>query len=110
MEHVEGRMIETVKCIDGRQLHGEFFTHLLRETGWNDMLNIHKFQVIQNFKDEIVWTICSQNEPDKKQIEIMDSYLSKLFKKVEYNFTEDIAPEKGKFLYLKSNLSNTDEI
>jgi len=102
-----GREIETINAKDDRPLHGEFFTHLLNESGWNDRFKIYQFQVVQEKQYQIKWKIVCNNQPNEKQIKKFISYISHLFDQIEIVFVDEIPSEKsGKYRYLISKLSD----
>lgn len=107
IKRIEGRISDVLATPTGKFVHLDYFTDLLDQTRWNDRYNIHKYQVVQQTKDKIVWNIVAETIPSEKEIEKLLTIVEKYFTGVELkiNFVEDIPNEpSGKYRYVKSNL------
>lgn len=102
LQSVEGRISDVMITKDGKVVHGEFFTHILNESGLTDILGIKQFQVIQEVDGRIVLKIVSNREATKEEtkqiLEECYNYLGNV--DVEIEFVDFIQlSETGKFRF-----------
>jgi phenylacetate-CoA ligase len=108
IKRIGGRIGDVLVTPAGKFLHLDYFTDLLNQIKWNNKYDIRKYQLVQEAKDKIIWTIVAKSIPSEKEIEKLLLVVEKDFLGVELkiNFVEDIACEpSGKYRYVKSNLT-----
>jgi phenylacetate-CoA ligase len=104
MNDLVGRTFGVFTAMDGRKVHGYYFTNRL----FMQMPNVKQFQMIQKTKKDYLIKIVKNPEfgnKDSKHIEKM--LKEKLGKgiKIRYQFLKKINPESsGKYLYTKSHV------
>jgi phenylacetate-CoA ligase len=68
---IVGRIGDIVEGPNGRQVHPEFFTHLLNETGVSYRAGLTKYQVYQESVNRLTWKLAAKDvsENDKQLLE-----------------------------------------
>lgn len=83
-------------------MHPEFFTHLLRESGFYKVV---KYQVVQESIDKLIWKFILNKDLKDRDEKILRIYIKEYLPKmqVEFKILDSIPNEKsGKFKYVKS--------
>jgi phenylacetate-CoA ligase len=57
LRKIRGRSGDVIRTAGGGLLHPEFFTHLLNETGIAFRRDVRRYQVVQESRDSLRWTI-----------------------------------------------------
>lgn len=71
MSAVTGRTADMIIGLNGSRVHGEFFTHLLNESGWTERLPVEAFQVIQTHRDRLEFHLVSGRPPAGHEQELV---------------------------------------
>jgi len=100
--YIEGRKSDLIQGINGQTVHGEFFTHLLEETGWIKEYEISDFEVVQESLEKLHWRFVAKSKLSKKDEELLNTkieeYLGKIENHLEYvNYIELTKAGKRRF-------------
>ena len=109
MSNIVGRTIDLIIGLNGKKVHGEFFTHLLHELGWTEGIHVKQFQVRQINESELDFKIVSAKRPStqqqKQMVRTIREYLGPL--DVDLQFVDSIVPAaSGKRRFTISYLSS----
>ncbi len=108
IKSIKGRQGDTIYSSDGTALHPEFFTHLLKESGFYDNYNVVKYQVVQESINKLIWNFVIDKKLKIRDKKILMRYIKEYLPKmqVEFNIHDRIPNEKsGKFKYVKSKIN-----
>ncbi len=87
-----GRTSDMIYGLNGARVHGEFFSHLLHETGWTGRFAVRQFQVVQLDRDLLRFDIAARTIPDaREQARVADrvrDYLGPM--RVEFRAVEQV--------------------
>jgi hypothetical protein len=93
---------DVVRGPNGRQVHPEFFTHLLNETGISYRSGLTKYQVYQESVDKLVWKLVVNvlsHQDRQSLISAVQKHLGDVSVVIET--VSDIPPGRsGKFQYV----------
>ena len=103
LERIEGRLLDTVKTIDGKIVPGEFFPHLMKE-----FEEIDKFQIVQESLDKLVIKIVKKKNFSNNRLEYIKREVSKVMGNkitTEFNFVNELPlTPSGKFRVVVSQI------
>jgi phenylacetate-CoA ligase len=101
IQHILGRTFGVFTALDGRKVHGYYFTNRV----FMKMENVKQFQMIQETMEDYLVKIVKNPKFDEKDV----SFIEKMLKEklgdinIRYKYLDKIHPESsGKFLYTKS--------
>lgn len=102
MGEVSGRVSDFIIAMNGRRIHGEYFTHL-----FYDIPAVKKFQLIQETLDRITLKLVTHGqEVDQSSLVTAIQEVCGKDVKVEFIICEDIPPTaSGKYLFTISKVS-----
>jgi phenylacetate-CoA ligase len=107
---VAGRTTDLIAGLNGKRVHGEFFSHLLHELGWTERLVVTAFRVEQHTKRTLTFDLVSQRPPSPDDIRAMETVIREFLGPVELSFrsVRDIAPgPSGKRRFTLSHVLQT---
>ena len=85
---IQGRTSDLIKGLNGNMVHGEFFTHLLEETGFAQKYGIKDFEVVQETITILQWKIVANTRMGYEEIMLINNkvkeYLGNMENKFEY--------------------------
>lgn len=85
---VEGRVSDIIRGLDGQQVHGEFFSHLLEEVYWPSRFEVSQFQVVQHRDMSVTWKVVATIRPSERDVRTLIQhtrrYLGPLPVRVEF--------------------------
>ena len=87
-----GRTSDMIYGLNGNRVHGEFFSHVLHESGWTGRFAVRQFQVVQVDRDLLRFDIAADAVPDAREQEIViqrfRDYLGPM--RVEFRSVENV--------------------
>ena len=108
---IEGRVSDLIIGAGGMVVHGEYFTHLLGESGWYEKYGLTNFEVVQRKNYVIDWFfVCSQKPSSESIKELIDNcqdYLGDI--KLRIQFVEEIPSSSYKRRFTRSEIDYFSE-
>jgi phenylacetate-CoA ligase len=109
IEKVVGRTVDLIVGLNGRRVHGEFFTHLLHELGWTERLVVTAFRVEQHTKNDLTFDVVARRAPSAADVELLKTKVSEFLGPVELKLRladEIPASSSGKRRFTLSHVSH----
>jgi phenylacetate-CoA ligase len=105
---ITGRTADLIVGLNGRKVHGEFFTHLLHELGWTERLVVTAFRVEQHTQRTLTFDVVSRHTPSPADVQAMETVVEEFLGPVELTVRSvgDIPPgPSGKRRFTVSHVS-----
>ena len=106
LKEITGRQQEFLISPEGKQIHGEFFSHIF----WQ-IEGVKEFQVIQERMDKIIVRIKPEENFDKRQLQFIEKTIKKRSNnwKVKFEISDKLEKTSaGKYKFIINNLGNND--
>ena len=106
---IEGRTADLIIGLNGKKVHGEFFTHLLHELGWTERFVVSAFRVEQLTISHLTFDLVVRYTPSLDDIAAMKSVVVQFLGPVDLRVrcVDDIPPgPSGKRRFTVSHVSS----
>ena len=106
---IAGRTADLIVGLNGKQVHGEFFTHLLHELGWTERLVVTAFRVEQFTRSDLTFDVVARRAPSFDDMTAMKSVVCQFLGPVDLTIrcVDDIPPGRsGKRRFTVSHVSS----
>ena len=104
-----GQDRDLIVGLNGKKVHGEFFTHLLHELGWTERLVVTAFRVEQFTISDLTFDVVARRPPSVDDIAAMKMVVSQFLGPVDLRIrcVDDIPPGRsGKRRFTVSHVSS----